>query len=140
MRAVRQPSYALVQPERATGTVVAGTLAGEQAVGRADVVEHGTLDDVWPLLCRADVVVGPCGGGLVSDVAAAGTPFLALPQQRPFDEQVERTWAAEVWNRAAARRRVQPCSTTQRANRSRPRGVRVALAWDTKTSGLRSGS
>jgi hypothetical protein len=31
---------------------------------------------------------------------------------------------AEVWNRSAARRRGQPCSTTQRASSSRPRGSR----------------
>ena len=30
----------------------------------------------------------------------------------------------------------QPSSTTQRASLSRPRGVRQALAWDMKTSGL----
>ncbi|WP_336921948.1 hypothetical protein [Aquipuribacter sp. SD81] len=67
---------------------VAGELEG--AVGRPDeVVEHGHVADVWPLLSGADVVVGPCGGGLTADVAAAGVPFLALPQPRPFDEQVE---------------------------------------------------
>lgn len=76
-------------PDRVWHWHVAGTLVGGRAVDRADVVEHGRLDDVWPLLCRADVVVGPSGGGLVADVAAAGTPFLALPQERPFDEQVE---------------------------------------------------
>lgn len=55
----------------------------------AEVIEHGRVADVWPLLSGADVVVGPCGGGLAADVAAAGTPFLALPQPRPFHEQVE---------------------------------------------------
>ncbi len=62
----------------------AATLAGG---GR--VVEHGTLPDVRGLLHHADVVVGPSGGGLVAEVAAAGRPFLALPQPRPFDEQHE---------------------------------------------------
>ena len=60
----------------------------DEPVGHDRVLEHGRVADVWPLLCTADVVVGPCGGGLVADVAAAGTPFLALPQPRPFGEQV----------------------------------------------------
>lgn len=70
-------------------------VAGELAPGAggsvpwSSVVEHGTLPDVRALLAHADVVVGPCGGGLVAEVAASGTPFLALPQPRPFDEQVE---------------------------------------------------
>ena len=51
-----------------------------------------------------------------------------------------RRWSRETWNRSAARRSGQPSSTTQRASRSRPLGVSGALAWDTKTSGLRCGS
>jgi hypothetical protein len=43
---------------------------------------------------------------------------------------------AETWNRSAARRNGQPSSTMQRASLSRPLGVRQALAWDMKTSGL----
>jgi len=67
---------------------VAGELDRGEPVGVDHVLEHGRVADVWPLLSGADVVVGPCGGGLVADVAAAGVPFLALPQPRPFDEQV----------------------------------------------------
>lgn len=67
---------------------VAGELAAGEPVGHERVLEHGAVADVWPLLSGADVVVGPCGGGLAADVGAAGVPFLALPQERPFDEQV----------------------------------------------------
>jgi hypothetical protein len=70
---------------------VAGELVEGEPVGHDRVVEHGVVPDVWPLLSGADVVVGPCGGGLVAEVSAAGAPFLALPQPRPFDEQV--AWA-----------------------------------------------
>lgn len=48
----------------------------------------GHVDDVWPILRNSDVIVGPCGAGTVSEVAAARKPFIALPQARPFDEQV----------------------------------------------------
>jgi hypothetical protein len=45
------------------------------------------LDDPWPALCAADVVVTHCGLGTLSDVAAAGKPAVLLPQQRPHEEQ-----------------------------------------------------
>ena len=43
----------------------------------------------------------------------------------------------EQFHRSAARRSVQPLSTTSWARRSRPAGVSWALAWDTKTSVVR---
>lgn len=45
-----------------------------------------------------------------------------------------RAVVAETPNRSAALAYVQPFSTTHRARRSLPVGVKVALAWDTKTS------
>jgi hypothetical protein len=67
---------------------------------------HGATKDPWSLLLAADVVVGPCGGGTVAEVAAARRPFIALPQARPFDEQLvqanvlrehELAHVAETW-------------------------------------------
>ncbi|MBJ7289204.1 glycosyltransferase [Williamsia sp.] len=46
------------------------------------------VDDVWPLLCSAEVVLTHAGQNAVADVAAAGVPAVIVPQQRPFDEQV----------------------------------------------------
>jgi hypothetical protein len=45
------------------------------------------LDDPWPALCTADVVITNCGLGALSDVAAARKPAVLLPQPRPHDEQ-----------------------------------------------------
>jgi hypothetical protein len=39
-----------------------------------------------------------------------------------------------TWNRSAARRSGQPSFTTHRASFKRPRSVKVALAWGTRTS------
>lgn len=64
-----------------------GTARAGRAAGSGDLHRHGWVDDAWPVLSRCDVVVGPPGGGLVGEVAAAGLPFLALPQPRPFGEQ-----------------------------------------------------
>jgi hypothetical protein len=49
---------------------------------------HGTwVDDPWPLLCSASVVVSHAGQNLIAEIAAARRPALLLPQDRPFDEQ-----------------------------------------------------
>jgi hypothetical protein len=46
------------------------------------------IDDPWPDICTADVVVTHCGIGALSDVAAARKPVVLLPEPRPHDEQV----------------------------------------------------
>ncbi|MET9929628.1 MULTISPECIES: glycosyltransferase [unclassified Streptomyces] len=45
-------------------------------------------DDPWPLLCRADVVVTHAGQNAVAECAAARTPAVVVPQDRPHDEQL----------------------------------------------------
>ncbi|MFD6288321.1 glycosyltransferase [Streptomyces sp. NPDC060205] len=44
-------------------------------------------EDPWPLLCQADVVVTHAGQNAVAECAAARTPALVVPQERPHDEQ-----------------------------------------------------
>ncbi|HEY5980154.1 MAG TPA: glycosyltransferase, partial [Microlunatus sp.] len=56
---------------------------------------HGTwVDDPWPLLCSASVVISHAGQNLIAEIAAARLPALLLPQDRPFDEQ--RVMAAAI--------------------------------------------
>ena len=85
-------------------------VAGALRVG-APVVDHGADADVWPLLQRAEVVVGTAGGNVVAEVAAARRPFVCVPQDRPFAEQqrqadaLDRAGLADVhraWPEAAA--------------------------------------
>ncbi|KAA0928000.1 MULTISPECIES: glycosyltransferase [unclassified Rhodococcus (in: high G+C Gram-positive bacteria)] len=45
------------------------------------------VDDVWPVLCSAALVVTHAGQNAVADVAASGAPAIVVPQARPFDEQ-----------------------------------------------------
>ncbi|SNT42132.1 glycosyltransferase [Rhodococcoides kyotonense] len=45
------------------------------------------VDDVWPLLCSATVVVTHAGQNAIADVACAGVRAIVVPQQRPYDEQ-----------------------------------------------------
>jgi hypothetical protein len=45
------------------------------------------VDDPWPFLRAAEVVVSAAGQNSVADLAAASARAVVLPQQRPFDEQ-----------------------------------------------------
>lgn len=49
---------------------------------------HGRwVEDPWPLLCSAAVVVSHAGQNAVAEIAAARRPAVLIPQARPFDEQ-----------------------------------------------------
>lgn len=45
------------------------------------------VEDPWPLLCGADVVVTHAGANALAEVAAARRPAVVVPQPRPHDEQ-----------------------------------------------------
>lgn len=47
------------------------------------------IDDVWPLLRRATVVVSAAGQNSIADLAAADARAVVIAQERPFDEQRE---------------------------------------------------
>jgi predicted glycosyltransferase len=72
--------------------------------------EDRWVEDPWPLLCAADVVVTHAGQNAIADVAAARRPAIVVPQQRPHGEQralahvLERAGLAAVepaWPQAA---------------------------------------
>ena len=45
------------------------------------------VDNPWPQLSRADVVVSHAGQNAVADIAAARRPAIIIAQPRPYDEQ-----------------------------------------------------
>jgi hypothetical protein len=45
------------------------------------------VEDPWPQICAADVVVTAAGQGAIADIAAARRRAVVIPQPRPFDEQ-----------------------------------------------------
>ena len=68
------------------------------------------VDDVWPHLRAADVVITHAGDGALADVSAARRPAIIVPQERPHREQraaarVLRSglWPAIVVGRTAGR-------------------------------------
>ena len=52
------------------------------------------VDDPWPLLQSASVIVSHCGQNAVAEIAAARRPAILIPQDRPFDEQ---RWLASAF-------------------------------------------
>lgn len=68
---------------RATALLEADGWVVETAGAGAD----DRVDDVWPLLCRATVVVSAAGQNGIADLAAADARAVVLPQERPFGEQ-----------------------------------------------------
>ena len=46
------------------------------------------VEDPWPVLCDADVVVTHAGQNAIADVAAARRPAVVIAQPRPHDEQL----------------------------------------------------
>ena len=64
------------------------------------------VDDPWPLLCSASVVVSHAGQNLIAEIAAARRPAMLLPQDRPFDEQGCMASPVEAAGRVPARGRL----------------------------------
>jgi hypothetical protein len=56
------------------------------------------VEDPWPEICSADVVVTHAGQNAIADVAAARRPAIIIPEARPHDEQVT---TASVLERSA---------------------------------------
>jgi hypothetical protein len=46
------------------------------------------VNDPWPDLCAADVIVAHCGLGVLAEIAAAKRPAVLIPEPRPHDEQL----------------------------------------------------
>lgn len=81
------------------------TLLGDAGwrVETAGTGDGDRIDDVWPMITRARVVVSPAGQNSVADLAAANARAVVVPQERPFDEQEEtaRVLAAGGWAEVA---------------------------------------
>lgn len=64
-----------------------GSLAGHPGVCPDNVVDLGQVPDPFDELCRAEVVIGSAGDGVVGEVASLGCRYVAIAESRPFDEQ-----------------------------------------------------
>ncbi|MEI3868257.1 glycosyltransferase [Microbacterium sp. CCNWLW134] len=73
------------------------------SVETAGTGDGDRIDDVWPMIAGAQVVVSAAGQNSVADLAAANARAVVVPQERPFDEQGEtaRVLAAGGWAEVA---------------------------------------
>lgn len=71
-----------------TADIAAAHTANPHYHWRAAGLDEATwMDDVWPALCSATVVVTHAGQNAIADCACAGGSAVVVPQQRPFHEQ-----------------------------------------------------
>ncbi len=49
---------------------------------------QGVVENVWPYLCHADLVIANAGHNSTMEIAAAAVPAVFIPAERPFDEQL----------------------------------------------------
>lgn len=87
--------YGVVLSGSGGGGVTTDDLAQLPADRRWHVLggHGGWVEDPWPLLCGADVVVTHAGQNALAEVAAARRPAVVVPRARPHGEQA-RTAAA----------------------------------------------
>lgn len=55
----------------------------------------GYVEDTFPYLRAADIVVGSAGTNTMMEIAAADARYICLPEIRPFEEQVSKALALE---------------------------------------------
>lgn len=63
------------------------TVLGAEGEDRPGLSFLGRVEDPWPHLCRAGVVVTSAGHSALCEAAAAGAPTVAVVESRPFAEQ-----------------------------------------------------
>jgi len=98
-----------------------------------DVEQHEWVEDPWPHLQAADVVVATASQNSVMDAAAAGRPLVVLAAPRPFDEQetkARRLHAAGLARHVAAPATADWPAVLHEAIRSDPRAGGALLAPD----------
>ncbi len=52
------------------------------------VCSEGIVENVWPYLSHADLVIANAGHNSVMEIAAASVPAIFIPAERPFSEQI----------------------------------------------------
>lgn len=63
------------------------SIAGIEGDDRENLAYLGMVDDVAQRMKQAEVVVGNAGLNTLAEVAGAGSPFVCVPEERPFGEQ-----------------------------------------------------
>ena len=62
---------------------------------RANVIFHGPIPDPYELLSKAEIVIGNTGHNTVMEMASLNKRFIAIPEDRPFEEQLDKAGLLE---------------------------------------------
>lgn len=106
------------------------------------VPTEGWVHDPWPALVGADVVISSASLNLVAEVAAAGTPQVVVPEERPHGEQEAHArvleelwgiprcdgWGAQLVPHVLAARRAGPRHVSDRQGAGRAAEALAKLA------------
>lgn len=68
--------------------LASGLSADHTALMPGNLLDLGHLPEPLDELCRAEVVIGSAGDGVVSEAARLGCRYIAVAEPRPFDEQL----------------------------------------------------
>ena len=79
---------------------VVGPTAYDRVELPANVTVVGKVEDTFPYLKGADVVVASAGNNTVMEIATAGTPYVCIPEERPFHEQYSKAAVLDQINAA----------------------------------------
>jgi len=90
---------------------------------------HGWVNNPEYFIASSTVIAGAATDCLISAVAAAGRPFICMPQIRPFDEQYEKAARLEAL-RAAVICRKWPCNWPKTMAAALKRGAAMAALHD----------
>lgn len=103
-------------------------------------VPGGTwVDDPWPALCSADVVISSAGQSSVADIASAMRPAVVIAAQRPFAEQRATAWALERGRVAVVRHGLPHVDEWPALiDRARARGSEGWKRWETRGAAPRA--
>ena len=88
-----RPRVVVLSGRGGTGLTVDMLAAAERATPAWDWTILGPpgarwVEDPWPVLCDARVIVTHAGQNAIADVAATGRPAVVIAQPRPHDEQL----------------------------------------------------
>jgi len=69
---------------------VIGQLEGSVLKNHPNILYHGRLNDPLDILLSCAVVIGNAGHNTVMEMASLNKRFICIPENRPFDEQLEK--------------------------------------------------
>jgi predicted glycosyltransferase len=68
---------------------VMGLRPGTLTALPGNLEDLGHVGEPYEELCRAEIVIGSAGDGVVAEVASLGCHFIAITEERPFAEQLQ---------------------------------------------------